>query len=49
MISFTPPPLYFQGKILWYPLDRRMGGTRADLNAMEEKIFFPAGNQNLPD
>jgi hypothetical protein len=39
MISFTLLPLSFQGKILWYSLDRRMSGTRAGFNAMEEKIF----------
>jgi hypothetical protein len=25
MVSFTPRPLYAQGKNPWYPLDRRLG------------------------
>jgi hypothetical protein len=25
VVSFTPRPLYPQGKSLWYPLDRRLG------------------------
>jgi hypothetical protein len=28
-VSFTPRPLYPQGKSPWYPLDRRLGGTRS--------------------
>jgi hypothetical protein len=26
MVSFTPRPLYPQGKSPWYPLDKRLGG-----------------------
>jgi hypothetical protein len=26
VVSFTPHPLYFQGKSPWYPLDRRLAG-----------------------
>jgi hypothetical protein len=26
VVSFMPQPLYSQGKKLWYPLDRRLGG-----------------------
>jgi hypothetical protein len=26
--SFTPQPLYPQGKSPWYPLDRRLGGRQ---------------------
>jgi len=26
VVSFTPQPLYPQGKSPWYPLDRRLGG-----------------------
>jgi hypothetical protein len=29
VVSFTPRPLYLQGKIPWYPLDRRLGGTQS--------------------
>jgi hypothetical protein len=28
MVSFTPRPLYPQGKSPWYPLDRRLGGPQ---------------------
>jgi hypothetical protein len=28
VVSFTPQPLYSQGKIPWYPLDRRLGGPQ---------------------
>jgi hypothetical protein len=28
-ISFTPRPLYPQGKSPWYPLDRRLGGPQS--------------------
>jgi hypothetical protein len=29
VISFTPLPLYPQGKSPWYPLDRRIGGPQS--------------------
>jgi hypothetical protein len=29
MVSFTPRPLYRQGKNPWYPLDRRLGGSQS--------------------
>jgi hypothetical protein len=29
MVSFTPRPLYPQGKSSWYPLDRRLGGPQS--------------------
>jgi hypothetical protein len=28
MVSFTPRPLYYQGKNPWYPLDRKLGGPQ---------------------
>jgi hypothetical protein len=28
-VSFTPRPLYPQGKSPWYPLDRRLGGSES--------------------
>jgi hypothetical protein len=28
VVSFTPQPLYRQGKSPRYPLDRKLGGTR---------------------
>jgi len=29
VVSFTPRPLYSQGKIPSYPLDRRLGGPQS--------------------
>jgi hypothetical protein len=29
VVSFTPLPLYPQGKSPWYPLDRRLGGPQS--------------------
>jgi hypothetical protein len=29
MVTFTPRPLYPQGKSSWYPLDRRLGGSQS--------------------
>jgi hypothetical protein len=29
VVSFTPRPLYPQGKSPWYPLDRRLGGPQS--------------------
>jgi hypothetical protein len=29
VVSFTPQPLYPQGKRRWYPLDRRLGGPQS--------------------
>jgi hypothetical protein len=29
VVSFTPQPLYPQGKIPWYPLDGRLGGPQS--------------------
>jgi hypothetical protein len=29
VVSFTPQPLYPQGKNPWYPLDRRLGGPQS--------------------
>jgi hypothetical protein len=29
VVSFTPRPLYPQGKSPWYPLDRRLGGAQS--------------------
>jgi hypothetical protein len=28
VVSFTPRPLYLQGKSPWYPLSRRLGGPQ---------------------
>jgi len=38
VVSFTPRPLYRQGKISWYPLDGRLGGPqRRSGHGVEEK------------
>jgi hypothetical protein len=29
VVSFTPPPLYFQGNSPFYPFDRRLGGPQS--------------------
>jgi hypothetical protein len=42
MVSFTPRPLYPQGKSPWYPLDRRLGGLQSCSGRSGEK------NSQLP-
>jgi hypothetical protein len=44
VVTFTPQPLYSQGKTPCYPLDRRLGGLQSHL-AME-KILDPTRTQN---
>jgi hypothetical protein len=40
VVSFTPRPLYPQGKSPWYPLDRRLGGPQSRSGrGGEEKNF----------
>jgi hypothetical protein len=29
VVSFTPLPLYLEGKSPWYPFDRRLGGPQS--------------------
>jgi hypothetical protein len=42
VVSFTPQLLYSQGRSPWYPLDRRLGGPRAVLDAVvKRKIPSP--------
>jgi hypothetical protein len=57
--SFTPRPLYLQGKGPWYPLDRRLGGLQSrsgrcgeennlNLSALEHGSFGrPGRSQSL--
>jgi hypothetical protein len=40
VVSFTPRPLYTQGKSSWYPLDRRLGG--------HQSRFGGGGEENNP-
>jgi hypothetical protein len=38
VVIFTPRPLYLEGKILRYPLDRRLGGPQSlSVHCGEEK------------
>jgi hypothetical protein len=50
VVSFTPRPLYPQGKSPWYPLDRRVGGPqrRSGRGGEEKNSQLPAGTGN-PD
>jgi hypothetical protein len=42
MVSFTPRPVYPQGKNSWYPLDRRLGGPQSHSGrGEEEKNYQP--------
>jgi hypothetical protein len=42
VFSFTPRPLYLQGKNPWYPLDRRLGGPQSwSERGGEEKNSLP--------
>jgi hypothetical protein len=44
VVSFTHLPLYPQGKSPRYPLDRRLSGPKASLNAMEiGQVSAPSG------
>jgi hypothetical protein len=47
VVSFTPWPLYPQGKRHWYPLDRRLVGPIAILDAVvKRKIPSPHWESN---
>jgi hypothetical protein len=42
VVSFTPRPLYPQGKSPWYPLDRELGGPQSQFgHGGEEKNSQP--------
>jgi hypothetical protein len=45
VVSFTPRPLYPQGKTFLYPLDRRLGGpqSRSGRGGEEKNSKFPSG------
>jgi hypothetical protein len=47
VVSFTPRPLYLQGKNPWYPLYRKVGGHRSRFGryAIEKKCLDPDENQ----
>jgi hypothetical protein len=47
VVSFTPRPLYPQGKSPWYPLDRRLGGPQSlSGRGGEEKKSSPRRESN---
>jgi hypothetical protein len=46
VVSFTPRPLYPQGKSPWYPLDRRLGGPQSRSGCSEEKNSQPRRESN---
>jgi hypothetical protein len=48
MVSFTPRPLYPQGKNRCYPLDRRLGGPRAVLDAVVKRKFPSPRRESNP-
>jgi hypothetical protein len=49
VISFTPRPLYPQGKSPWYPLRRNWVGPRTGLNAVVRRIISsPYRDSNPP-
>jgi hypothetical protein len=49
VVSFTPRPLYPQGKCLWYPLDRRLGGPQSHSGrGGEEKNSLPLPGLDPP-
>jgi hypothetical protein len=49
VVSFTPRPLYHQGKSPWYPLDRRLGGPQSRSGrGDEEKNSQPLSRLELP-
>jgi hypothetical protein len=37
VVIFTPRPLYPQGKVPWYPLDRRLGGPQSRSGGGDEE------------
>jgi hypothetical protein len=42
VVSFTPQLLYLQGKISWYPLDRRLGRPWSQFGCGGEEIEIPS-------
>jgi hypothetical protein len=46
VVSFTPWPLYPQGKSLLYPLDRRLGGPQVAWNTSAEGRTILKGTPN---
>jgi hypothetical protein len=50
VVSFSPRPLYPQGKSPWYPLDRRLGGPQSQSGyGGEEKMIFTYHRNQLKE
>jgi len=50
VVSFTPWPLYSQGKIPWYQLGRRLVGPRAIVDTVSKrKVPSPPPHELNPD
>jgi hypothetical protein len=49
VVSFTPWPLYPQGKSPWYPLDKRLGGSQNRSGRGGEKNSQPLPGLEPPD
>jgi hypothetical protein len=49
VVSFMLQLLYSQGKILWYLLDRQLGGPQSwsGCKSEEKNLITPSGNLNL--
>jgi hypothetical protein len=47
VISFTPLPLYREGKSPRYPLDRRLGGPQSQYGCWKSNPGHPACSQSL--
>jgi hypothetical protein len=37
VVRFTPPPSYPRGAILWYPLNRMLGGSHSPSDVAEKR------------
>jgi hypothetical protein len=48
VVGFTPRPLYPQEKSPWYPLDRRLGGPRAVLDAVVKRKIPSSSRESNP-
>jgi hypothetical protein len=46
VVSFTPLPLYAQGKKPHHPFDRRIGGPRSGLDDIEKRKFLTYRDSN---
>jgi hypothetical protein len=48
VVSFTPRPLYPQGKSPWYPLDRRLGGPQIQSGCCGGEEMSCLGSKRIP-